>query len=452
MFQCVNDTFQIFLRRPWAAGQIDDQSFAPDGGNGPAQDGRLFSSFEQADSSTSRKFGGTGLGLAISKRIVEMMGGVISVESEPDKGSVFSFTVPLRAVSAAAGEMGKAASDSPGGDQAGVGENSWRPEAAAAVPPAAPPADNFSGYRILLAEDVEINREIVLALLEPTGLSVECAENGALAVERFTAAPDAFDMIFMDIQLELEAYKDVLEFKYEYQLTTDPLRIDTLIIKKPKDVKIDKNFAQMFRSENICEFKSPGDYLSVKDFYKTMGYAGIYAGTSPDVDISDITLTFVEAKYPRELIKYLREVRGYTVDEPWPGIHRVTGDFFPIQIIESKKLSDSDNLWLKGLNNNLDFSGLDTIIKESCRKGKDAPIRAYLHAILKANQQTIKELTMSDEILTLEDVLNEAGYIPRWLEQGEKKGQIRVLELMEKGYTAEQIKAKLSLKTETAGK
>ncbi|GHV01793.1 hypothetical protein FACS189485_00820 [Spirochaetia bacterium] len=154
--------------------------------------GRLFSSFEQADSSTSRKFGGTGLGLAIAKRIVEMMGGVISVESEPGKGSVFSFTVPIRAVSAV-----DAAADT-------AFENSRGKETAATVPP----ADDFSGYRILLAEDVEINREIVLSLLEPTGLLVECAEDGALAVERFTAAPDAFDMIFMDIQMpEMDGYE-----------------------------------------------------------------------------------------------------------------------------------------------------------------------------------------------------------------------------------------------------
>ncbi|GHV87664.1 hypothetical protein AGMMS50267_00240 [Spirochaetia bacterium] len=226
---------------------------------------------------------------------------------------------------------------------------------------------------------------------------------------------------FEAIQMELEAYKDVLEFKYEYQLTTDPLRIDTLIIKKPKDVKIDKNFAQMFRSENICEFKSPGDYLSVKDFYKTMGYAYIYAGTRPEVDISDITLTFVEAKYPRELVKYLTEVRGYAIEEAWPGIYHVSGDFFPIQIIESKKLSQSDNIWLKSLNNSLDFSGLGAIFKASNIKGKNAPIQAYLYAIIQANPHTLKEVTMSD--LTVDDVLMEAGYIPRWLEEGREMGR-----------------------------
>jgi signal transduction histidine kinase len=146
------------------------------------QQAKLFSSFTQADSSTSRKFGGTGLGLVISKRSVEMMGGRIWVESEPGKGSVFTFTAPLM--------KGRAAEEKP---------------AAAAQGPG---GDDFTGFRILLAEDVEINREIVLALLEPTGVSVESAENGSAAVRIFNASPDAFDIIFMDIQMpEMDGYE-----------------------------------------------------------------------------------------------------------------------------------------------------------------------------------------------------------------------------------------------------
>jgi CheY-like chemotaxis protein len=68
--------------------------------------------------------------------------------------------------------------------------------------------DTFAGRRILLAEDMEINREIVLALLEPTLVNIDCAENGAEAVRMFTAAPDSYDMIFMDVQMpEMDGYE-----------------------------------------------------------------------------------------------------------------------------------------------------------------------------------------------------------------------------------------------------
>ena len=147
-------------------------------GISPEQQARLFTSFEQAESSTSRKFGGTGLGLAISKRIVELMNGQISVKSELGKGAVFSFTVRLERAEKTSAESGLNADGAPR-DIDGI----------------------FSGKRVLLAEDVEINREIVLALLEPTEIEIDCAEDGVKALEMFTASPDKYDLIFMDMQM-----------------------------------------------------------------------------------------------------------------------------------------------------------------------------------------------------------------------------------------------------------
>jgi len=142
------------------------------------QQERLFGSFEQAEASTSRRFGGTGLGLMISKSIIEMMDGEIWVDSELGEGTVVTFTVRLgyEKDSQLENTMSSDAED----DEAAV---------------------NFEGYTVLLVEDVEINREIVMALLEPTGLTVECAENGTKAVEAFKSNPDKYDLIFMDIQM-----------------------------------------------------------------------------------------------------------------------------------------------------------------------------------------------------------------------------------------------------------
>ncbi|MDR0874931.1 MAG: response regulator [Clostridiales Family XIII bacterium] len=141
---------------------------------------RLFTSFEQADNSTSRKFGGTGLGLSISKRIIELMGGSIRAQSVPDQGSTFTvdFSIP-------AGETT-------------ANENRTQSEL----------APDFSDKTILIAEDIDINREIITTLLAPTGISADCAVNGKEAVRLFSEKARAYDLIFMDIRMpEMDGYE-----------------------------------------------------------------------------------------------------------------------------------------------------------------------------------------------------------------------------------------------------
>ncbi|MDR2665633.1 MAG: response regulator [Oscillospiraceae bacterium] len=158
-------------------------------GISPEQQLLLFVSFQQAENSTSRKFGGTGLGLAISKRIVEMMGGEIWVESELGRGSTFAFTVTCR-YGGANGSL-----DTVAPDDAAPGE-SVREEY------------SFDGAHILVAEDVEINREIVSAILEPSKLEIDYAENGTEAVRIFGESPNRYALIFMDVQMpEMDGYE-----------------------------------------------------------------------------------------------------------------------------------------------------------------------------------------------------------------------------------------------------
>ncbi|MCL2548906.1 MAG: response regulator, partial [Symbiobacteriaceae bacterium] len=276
-------------------------------GISPEQQARLFNSFEQAETSTSRKFGGTGLGLAISRQIVELMNGEISVSSSLGEGATFTVVIELeRAASSSyqpvsgvslvdtrilvidddpetleffttlAERLGIQCDTAIDGMQAlelfaannnyhicfvdwqmpdmdgitlagrirsmeaeetiivlisalewlsveqkardaGVNAFLSKPLFPADVtecinnhitlrniPEDAVPREltlSFSGHRILLAEDIEINREIVLELLQPTELAIDCATNGAEAVRLFSAAPESYDMIFMDIQM-----------------------------------------------------------------------------------------------------------------------------------------------------------------------------------------------------------------------------------------------------------
>jgi len=152
----------------------------------PEQQEKLFHSFEQADADTTRKYGGTGLGLAICKSIVEMMDGSIWVESEAGEGSTFSFTVKLA--------RGK--DPEPESAEAHHAEDSH-----------ASISGIFAERNILLAEDVDINREIVLAMLEPTQVKIDCAVNGAIAVRMFSESPGKYEIILMDLQMpELDGY------------------------------------------------------------------------------------------------------------------------------------------------------------------------------------------------------------------------------------------------------
>ena len=145
--------------------------------------GKLFNVFQQAEAGTARKYGGSGLGLAISKRILELMGGDIWVESEAGKGSCFFFTAHLgipEQIKSTAGIEQKTGLE--------LDEESQQ-------------SYDFSGKVILLVDDIDINLEIIVTLLEPTNITIDTAKSGKEAVDAFVAAPERYDLILMDVQM-----------------------------------------------------------------------------------------------------------------------------------------------------------------------------------------------------------------------------------------------------------
>ena len=140
---------------------------------------RLFTPFQQADNSTTRRFGGTGLGLAISRRIVELMGGRIGVDSRPGQGSTFWLELPLRQ------------DDTPRRD-ARVHSEAHATPMLANLP---------AGLQVLLVEDNDLNRDLACELLKLHGLTAHTAANGREAVDVAARTDLALDLILMDMQM-----------------------------------------------------------------------------------------------------------------------------------------------------------------------------------------------------------------------------------------------------------
>ena len=205
------------------------------------QQRRIFTPFEQAESSTTRKYGGTGLCLSISKNIVNLMGGRIWVESEKGKGSTFYFTVQM-----------KYSEDS--------GHEQNNPEEQPLI------SGLFAGKNILLAEDVEINREIVQALLEPTQAEIDYAVNGREAVTKLCEAPDKYDIILMDLQMpEMDGYEATRHIR-------------AMNLPQAKRIPIIAMSANVFREdvEKCMEAGMDGHVGKPLDFNETMNKLCVY--------------------------------------------------------------------------------------------------------------------------------------------------------------------------------
>jgi signal transduction histidine kinase/ActR/RegA family two-component response regulator len=158
------------------AGKIEASIEVSDTGAGIPRDklGDIFEKFTQADSSITRKYGGTGLGLAITRRLVEIHGGKIRVESEVDKGSSFFVTIPF--------------------EPAPLAEPAPRVEAR-------PTMETSSGVRLLLVEDNLVNQKVVLAMLRKRGYQIEIANDGREALDKLEAATRPYDLVLMDVQM-----------------------------------------------------------------------------------------------------------------------------------------------------------------------------------------------------------------------------------------------------------
>jgi hypothetical protein len=228
---------------------------------------------------------------------------------------------------------------------------------------------------------------------------------------------------FIDaIRLSFINYHDVLIFDIEHQLTREPLRIDLVIIRKKKDVVIDKKIASIFKGSNIVEYKGPDQSLSVADIHTVMAYAHLYCTPPENADMGDLTVTFVCSHEPREVKAYLQDFYRYRLTEKWPGITIIEGGAMPMQIIERKKLTDKGDLWLANLDRGLSADRMQEVLEETRRIGKRAPIGAYLYMLTLANAEMVREVMKMNDLAVFEEVFKGFGIIEKYKAEGEAEG------------------------------
>ena len=233
---------------------------------------------------------------------------------------------------------------------------------------------------------------------------------------------------YAGMQIELEDDAERLEFVQELILGNEPVRLDMLVIKKTGDLPVSKSIGKIFRKYNVLEYKSPGDSLSVDSFYKACGYSCLYkaiTGKADEVKITDMTLTFLCARYPRKLISHLKSIRKFSVEESTPGIYLISGAAIPIQIILTNALPRKEYLWLTSLSDHLnDFREIRQLLKGYEQHKADEKYRTLMDTIVKANWKTFTEVhkTMFD---ALEELMKDE------LDQKKAEGKAEsILELL----------------------
>lgn len=191
------------------------------------------------------------------------------------------------------------------------------------------------------------------------------------------------------LRIELEADAGMLDFKDEYLLSKKPMQIDMVVMKKKEEVSLQKNIGHIFRKHNLVQYKSPDDYLSINDFYKTYGYACFYqSDTEKEQEIrpEEITITFVCNRYPQKLFQHLTRRRKLSVKRYDEGIYYLEGDFFPMQLVVTHELAKEKNFWMQSLRTDLKAGGEIELLAERYEPHKSSDLyQAVMNAVLRAN-------------------------------------------------------------------
>ena len=198
-------------------------------------------------------------------------------------------------------------------------------------------------------------------------------------------------------ELELSANRAELDFQREYNLSKKPLQIDLLVVEKLDDVSIQNKIGHIFRRYNVIEYKSPGDGMTIDDFFKTVGYACIYKGLGETVDqipIDQLTVSLFREGYPEELFRSL-EKYGLKIKKEFDGVYYIEGLLIPAQIVVTKELESGKHWSLKILSRNAleeDIRGFVEDAQNLTGPGERANVDAVLQVSVSANYKLYEKM------------------------------------------------------------
>ena len=254
------------------------------------------------------------------------------------------------------------------------------------------------------------------------------------------------------IELEFRDDHRYVIIQQEYNLSKEPIRIDLLISRTDgSSRRFGNEIGHIMKTYNIIEYKSPEDSLNIDDYYKTIGYAGLYKGMGEYVNkipAREVTVSMFCTRKPVKMFNMLKE-DGAVIEPKYPGVYYITGNtLFPVQIVVAKELNNTLHSSLRVLSDSADREDIEVFLQNSVKTSEPwerEDIDAVLQASVSANKELYEEIRRDSGMCqALRELMKDE------IEGAENRGEANLISNMyNNGVTPEQISSMTNVDLDT---